>query len=234
MRLTELRKRLGKLRDQGFVPSQRRGPTGVGYTLEQQLGLIENNLPIPDIGGRVEVKTTRLNTKNLITLFTFNRGAWHTKQSAVVEKWGYIDNKGRHALYCTVSATSVNSLGFLLDVNRTDNSVSLMQQDADDPIATWDLYHIVGKFVTKFERMLFVQADSREVDDAPEAFHYVEAQLLSEPSATTFRRGFDSGAVMIDVRMHMRENGSIRNHGTAFRIDERDLPALFGKSIELA
>jgi hypothetical protein len=70
MRLYDLRRSLTELRDRGFVLSLRRGPTGVGFTLEQHLGLTENNLPIPDIGGRVEVKATRTNTNNLITLFT--------------------------------------------------------------------------------------------------------------------------------------------------------------------
>ena len=87
MRLSELKIRLTELKEEGFVPSERRGPTGVGYTLERRLGLTENNLPIPDIGGRVEVKATRSTTNNLITLFTFNRGVWHVKQKDVIDQY---------------------------------------------------------------------------------------------------------------------------------------------------
>jgi hypothetical protein len=54
MRLDQLVKRLKILKAKGFVPSKRMGPTGVGQTFEQELGLQESNIPIPDIGGRVE------------------------------------------------------------------------------------------------------------------------------------------------------------------------------------
>ena len=70
MQLPKLQELLQELRDEGFVPAKRKGPTGIGYTLEEWLGVPENNLPIPDIGGRVEIKATRSTTKNLITLFT--------------------------------------------------------------------------------------------------------------------------------------------------------------------
>ena len=38
--------------------------TGIGHTLEQELQLEENNLAIPDLGGRVELKATNLNPIN--------------------------------------------------------------------------------------------------------------------------------------------------------------------------
>jgi len=39
----------------GYIPTLRRGPTGVGHTFEQVFGLDENNLQLPDVGGRIEV-----------------------------------------------------------------------------------------------------------------------------------------------------------------------------------
>ncbi len=232
MRLSELKTRLTELKEEGFVPSERRGPTGVGYTLERRLGLTENNLPIPDIGGRVEVKATRSTTNNLITLFTFNRGVWHVKQKDVIDQYGYIDDDGRHSLYTTVSATETNAQGFHLAVSEDPASVSLVHAPTESILATWDLFYIVGKFVTKFERMLFVQAEHRK-QDGIEEFRYSRAELLSEPSSLTFKDGFANGAIIIDVRMHLRPNGSTRNHGTGFRIREHDLPSLFGKIVQL-
>lgn len=232
MRLSELKTRLTELKEEGFIPSERRGPTGVGYTLERRLGLTENNLPIPDIGGRVEVKATRSTTNNLITLFTFNRGVWHAKQKEVIDQYGYIDDDGRPSLYTTVSAIEPNAQGFQLTVSKDATSLSLTHVSSQSVLATWDLFYIVGKFVTKFERMLFVQTEPRK-QNSIEEFHYKRAELLSEPSSLTFRNGFANGAITIDVRMHLRPNGSTRNHGTAFRIREHDLPSLFGKIIQL-
>ena len=82
--------------------------------------------------------------------------------------------------------------------------------------------------VTKFERMLFVHADSRRVGGREE-FHFNRAEILSEPSAITFKDGFADGIVTIDIRMHLRENGTPRNHGTGFRIQEHNFPSLFGR-----
>ncbi|MXY43919.1 MAG: hypothetical protein F4Y50_07705 [Dehalococcoidia bacterium] len=233
MRLSELKSRLLTIRDEGFVQTRRKGPTGIGYTLESLLELTENNLPIPDIGGRVEVKATRSNTNNLITLFTFNRGVWVHRPKEIVSRWGYWDaEKGRQALYTTVSAQEPNRLGLQLSISNDATSLSLNHVPSSSLLATWDMYYIVGKFVSKFSRMLFVHADTRR-GDGLEEFYYTRANLLSEPSSLTFRDGFNSGIVTIDVRMYLKPNGQVRNHGTGFRVQEHSLPDLFDKSISI-
>ena len=233
MRLSELKARLIQLKDEGFVEAQRRGPTGVGYTLEQRLELSENNLPIPDIGGRVEVKATRVSTNNLITLFSLNRRAWKRPYTDVIERYGYRDAKGRTALYATVTATGVNPQGLKLNVDRTSNTVEIVHGESGEVLAEWDLFYVVGKFVTKFERMLFVKAESRKDAGRPEEFHYVEASLLTDPGTSNFLDGFANGDALIDVRMHINEHGGARNHGTAFRVREQSLPSLFGNELRL-
>ena len=233
MRLPELKSRLLTIRDEGFVQTRRKGPTGIGYTLESLLELKENNLPIPDIGGRVELKATRSKSNKLITLFSFNKGVWEHEQKEVLSRWGSWDPKrGRQALYTTVSVQEPNKLGLQLSVAKDATSLSMSHVPSKSLLATWDMYYIVGKFVSKFGRMLFVHAESRRVGGIEE-FHYNQALALSEPSSTTFRDGFANGIVMIDVRMHLESNGAVRNRGTAFRVREHNLPDLFDKSISL-
>jgi len=79
MTINQFRLRFDKIRQMGWVPSKRRGPTGVGHTLEQLLGLKENNVALPDL-GKVELKAHRVNSPSMITLFTFNRRAWKMNQ----------------------------------------------------------------------------------------------------------------------------------------------------------
>ena len=232
MRLPEVRARLQELEAAGFVPSERRGPTGIGHTLESRLGLDENNLPIPDIGGRVEVKATRNNSNSLITLFTLDRRVWQHPAREIVRRWGYVDGNGRPALYTTVSAETENSFGLQISVSDDANHLYITHMPSETMLAVWDMYHIVGKFVTKFDRMLFVHADSRRIGGREE-FHFNRAEILSEPSAVTFKDGFAEGIVTIDIRMHLRKNGTPRNHGTGFRILEHNLPSLFGKIARL-
>ena len=227
MRLSELRARLEQLNAEGFVPSERAGPTGIGHTLETRLGLTENNLPIPDMGGRTEIKATRTGSNNLITLFTFNRGAWSHTRKEVINRWGYVDRNGRPSLYSTVSAKEPNGQDLQLFVSQDATTVSLKHAPTDHVLATWDLFHIVGQFVIKFRRLLLVHADSRRANGIEE-FHYNRAHLLADPNSLTLRDGFADGSVSIDVRMHLRSNGQARDHGTAFRVMEHNLPKLFG------
>lgn len=234
MRIDELKARLADLRDDGFIPTMRAGSTGVGYTLEQRLGLSENNLPIPDIGGRVEVKATRRTTSSLISLFTFNRSVWQLPPVQAISEFGYIDNQGRPALKSTVSASAQNTQGLKLTLtNGPEMSVSLRHQPTGRVLATWSIYNLVGKFVTKFERLLMVKADVRRQSNGSEEFHYVDAELVSEPGPQEFHDALRNGTVLIDVRMHINEHGGVRNRGTAIRIRERDLATLFSKRLRL-
>lgn len=230
MRIDELTHKLQNLRQQGFVNTQRHGSTGVGYTLEKLLGLDENNLPIPDLGGRVEVKATRSDSNALVTLFTFNRSVWKVPQREAIEKFGYIDKAGRLALKSTVSATSVNGQGLQMSLsNGPQMSASVVHDPSGEMLASWSIYHLIGKFVTKFERMLLVKANRRKSVNGTEQFHYVEAELVSEPRDREFLEAMRQGAVRIDIRMHITEKGSVRNRGTALRVSERNLPSLFSK-----
>jgi len=226
MRLKELENKLKEIKNKGFIESLRRGSTGIGHTFETLFGIMENNIPIPDIGGRVEIKTIRRDSQSLITLFTFNRGVWHVKQSVLIQRYGYIDEKGRYALKNTVFYGKPIPQGLYLDIDESKNTIHLIDENTKDTIATWDVYVIVGKFMMKLSRLLIVIAD-RKVEQGKEYFHYNEAYLLTDPGPRNFIRAFKKSLIGIDLRMHLKENGAVRNRGTAFRIREKDLIELY-------
>jgi len=65
----QLIKKLKQISKQGWIPNGRHGNAGgVGNTLEDLLGIEENNLPIPN-AAEWELKTQRLATSSLTTLF---------------------------------------------------------------------------------------------------------------------------------------------------------------------
>ena len=92
MKIAEFQKKLKNIRSKGFIPSKRKGPTGIGYTLEDELGITENNIAVPDLGF-AELKSHRENHTGLITLFTFNKKAWKIKPLSAIEKYGSYDRK---------------------------------------------------------------------------------------------------------------------------------------------
>ncbi|MCX8056228.1 MAG: MvaI/BcnI family restriction endonuclease [Ignavibacteria bacterium] len=228
MKLIELKKKLIQLSQKGFVKSQRKGPTGIGHLVETELGLKETNISIPDIGGRVEIKSTREDSNSPITLFTFNRGVWKIKQSELINKYGYVDEAGRQALYSTVSKGIPNQQQFYYEVDLKRNLIVLKNKLDDMVIAEWSVYVIAGKFMTKLDRLLFILAKSKIIN-SEEYYHFHKAYLLEKPTPENFLDAFNQGLIFIDIRMHLKSSGGVRNHGTGFRIKEKQLITLYQK-----
>lgn len=227
MTLLEIVDKIKALKGLGYIRTLRSGSTGIGYTFETLIGLSETNIPIPDIGGRVEIKTSRKDSNSLVTLFCFNRGVWHLPQKELIKKYGYIDDDGRPALKNTVFFGRETSQGFTLDINDQMNVISVVNKEGV-PLGTWDVYILVSKLLSKLSRVLIVLAD-RKIIDGFECFHYNKAYILTEPSHQNFREAFRNGKAGIDLRMHLKENGTVRNRGTGFRIKEVDLISLYAK-----
>lgn len=101
-----------------------------------------------------------------------------------------------------------------------------------ETIAEWSTYVIAGKFMTKLDRLLLILADSKMVDEK-EIFHYNEAYILENPTPEKFLEGFNRNELMIDLRMYLKDYGGVRNHGTAFRISEKNLTDLYTKKRRL-
>lgn len=232
MKLNEVIKRLELLKARGFIPTSRKGSTGIGYLLESELGINETNIPIPDIGGRVEIKGTRRNSNSLITLFTFNRGVWRFPQKDVINRYGYLDEERRQALKNIANNKAPNAQGFYLELDEQRNLIVLKNTSEKDNIAEWSVYTIAGKFMTKLDRLLLVLADSK-IENGVEYFHYNEAYLMKEPTPEKFLDAFNKSILMIDLRMHLKESGGVRNRGTAFRMSEKNLIDLYAKKQKL-
>ena len=232
MRLPEIIKRLQALKAKGFIPTPRRGSTGVGHCFEQELGASESNIPIPDVGGRVELKGTRKKASSLITLFTFNRAVWLMKQKDIINKYGYIDEDGRQSLYSSISNKTPNAQGFYIDLDAKKNIVILKHKSSDVSFAEWSTYVLAGKFMTKMDRIILGFADSKEID-GKEHFHFTEAVLLENPTPEKFLEAFNKSEMLLDLRMHINPKGGVRNHGTAFRMSEKNLMLLYSKKKKL-
>jgi len=227
MTLKEIQNKLAILKEKGFVPSKRKGPTGIGHTLEQELNLTETNLAIPDIGGRVELKATRKNSNSMVTLFTFNRAVWQIHQKEIIENYGYLDEQNRQSLYSTVFHGQPNPQNLRIEIDKSQNKVHLYH-NSGALLATWSVFTIVGKFISKLERLLVVLADNQINDvSGKEEFLFNEAYLLENPSPDNFLDAFENSQIAIDLRMHLKSTNTVRNHGTGFRIKEDNILNLY-------
>lgn len=222
MDISELKYRLSEIEQIGYIVSKRRGNTGIGYTLETLLGLKENNLKTPDFEN-LELKSQRKGVSNRVTMFTFNRGVWKIKQRELIEKYGYIDTNFRPSLYCTVD-TRVNNQG--LSVKIEHENVRLYHFDGN-LIAEWQGERLIDTFRKKMPALVVVNADTRINSDEKEEFWFNEAFYLTQPNEDNLLDLIRQNIIIVDVRMHLKENQTVRNHGTGFRIEERFLNLCF-------
>lgn len=64
-----LQKKIEQIKKMGYVESHRAGPTRIGKTLEDLLGITENNIAGPDF-SIYELKAMRKDSVSVLTLFT--------------------------------------------------------------------------------------------------------------------------------------------------------------------
>ena len=226
MTLEEFKEKFDELKSKGFIPTTRNGPTGIGHTLETNLGLTENNLAAPDL-HEIELKAHRSKTKNLITLFTFNNKVWKMPALEAVKKYGSLDANGRLGLYYTMSLKP-NSAGLFLEVSDTEISV---RHISGEVVATWQLSDLADRFMQKIPALMLVSAFSEE-RAGKEYLHFYRARLMQETSPDLLANQFREENILVDLRLH--DQGTMaRNHGTGFRTYEDKLPFLFKNIIDL-
>ncbi len=224
--LDEFRERFDEIKKSGWVASKRRSNTGIGYTLETLLGIEENNIALPDF-GTVELKSHRINSTSMVTLFTFNRKVWKINPLQAVRKYGTRDINERLGLYFTMSPTPTSTGLFL----HTEPETISVRHISGEVIAEWSLDALAQQFMKKMPALVLVSALSEMRGDT-ECFNYTSARLLEGTSPEILREQILAGNVLVDLRLHDRPT-SARNRGTGFRARKNRLPLLFSSIKEL-
>ena len=222
MDIDQLIEKLSEIEQMGYVETLRNGNTGVGYTLEELLGIKENNLQIPDL-GKIEVKSQRKEASNRMTMFTFNRGVWTRDKAELIKEYGYF-REGRHSLSCTVN-NRPNNQSLYLTVE--EDNLRLYHVD-NTLLAEWSREVVIDIFRKKMPALVMVLADARRNSDRKEEFWYNEAYFLTNPKEDVFLDFITRDIVIVDVRMHVTGDQPVRNRGTAFRMSHKFLEQCFG------
>jgi len=223
-----------ELKAKGFVPTLRKGSTGIGYTLETMLGIEENNSPGGDFMG-MELKAwrddgTQSERYEKMNLF-LKEPKWvdGLKSADRVRNYGYVDPNGRTALYSTVKIeTNSHQLGFSIDAEGE----KLWLTFAGKQVAWWSFEVLAKRLKEKHTETVFVSAKVRG-QKASEEFHYQEVLWCREPSVNEFLVLLQEGDAMLELRMHLKETGSVRNHGSCFRLRKDRLKDLFKYSTKV-
>jgi len=241
--------KIAQIKEMKFVPSHRVGDTGIGKTLEDLLGITENNISSADL-GKYEIKAARKNTSSMLTLFT-KAPQPSSANSELLEKCGYPTRKtsgnfslrnysqntltahqtfnlrgedlpGEKELHSTVDAISTNPQGLKLGIR--DNRLYI-----DNPkkvLAYYDNIALKECFEKKYNSLLYVLAEHYGTR-AKEYFWFNEAYLLDGFSFERFSELILEGKLKVDIRIGHYSNGKLHDHGTGFRIMPKYLPQCF-------
>jgi len=217
MDLKTLKKKLQKIKKQGFIKTHRVGDTGIGKTLEDLLDIQENNIPLHDISGVAELKAYRKGATSMLTLFTLEplpRGG--NRDKLLLDNFGYSkrNNQRSKELHSTLLCRRYNNQGLKLSVEKDKIRI---QGKGKRLNIYWDMKRVEKKFHDKLPALVYVLADKKMVKNK-EHFHFNEAYLLTDFDFASFKKMVKKDEIVVDFRMYYRPNGSIRNHGTGFRI----------------
>ncbi len=225
----ELLEKLKAVKEQGYIKTHRAGPTGIGKTLEDLLGIPENNIPGPN-GVMIELKATRKNARSMITLFT-KSPLPKAANSILLQKYGYPSKEGsnRKELHTTINGVAYNTIkgkiGFKIGFKK-DRVQILGPPTETEVLGYYDKKTLSQSFLRKLPRLLFVKADNVG-SGASEQFWFNEGWLLSGFSFKNFINLLRSGDILLDIRIGQYPDGRPHDHGTGFRVQQSKLDLCF-------
>ena len=249
----ELIKKLKELSAMGWVLNGRFGNQGgIGNTLEDYLGIEENNLPIPN-AAEWELKTQRANTSSLTTLFHIEPSprAIGFVPKVLLPLYGW-SHQGAGTTYKveemsfrqTIHGLSYSDRGFIVQIDKNAKKV-LVSFDASEvakrhanwlrsveekvglgelnPQPYWGFDDLEHKAGTKLLNCFYVQAEVK-IEDGKEYYWYNKAQMLQKFRFEGLLEALEKGVMLVDF-----DARTGHNHGTKFRLRQNYLPMLYGK-----
>ena len=244
-------KELKEISEHGWIENARHGNQGgIGNTLEDLLGIEENNLPIPN-AAEWELKTQRLNTTSLTTLF-------HTEPSpravkfvprVLLLKYGWA-HKGAGKKYPkkemsfrqTIHGLSPSDRGFQVVIDRQNSKVLISFDKSKvahkhskwlkqvqkrvglgqlDPQPYWGFDDLSNKAGTKLLNCFYVQAEVKK-EGIKEFYKYSKVMMLQKFNFDGFLNQIEKGNILVDF-----DARTGHNHGTKFRMRQNCLPELY-------
>jgi hypothetical protein len=221
--LSQITKALKDISAMGWIKSNRHHDTGIGKTLEDLLHIKENNIALPDFGV-MELKSQRINTPSMLTLFTKSpEGVTNTE---IRERFGYPDSEFPKIkiLHQTIDNGRKNAKGFDLALNKRAGKL-LVKKD-NKLIGYYWLDFLKSKAIDKIGNGLIMVLAETKRKNGKEYFYYKKGFILKNIDPTKFLTHSK-----YDIRLGVYHSGPLigkpHDHGSAFRLTAKSIPELF-------
>lgn len=245
--------KLKEIVDMGWIESKRKdNHGGIGNTLEDLLGIKENNLPIPDASGW-ELKTQKLNSSTLCTLFHIEPYPRNYKfvTQILLPKYGWSHKEdgvkyplGEMSFRQTIHGQSRSDRGFMILIDRDEKKVRVsfdaksvdqrheqwlndikdkVGYDELNPQPYWGFNELEDKISSKLLNCFYVQAEVKKVK-SKEYYKYSRVLMLQKFNFDGFLKAIEEAKILVDF-----DARTGHNHGTKFRIRQDSWPMLYDK-----
>jgi len=208
-----------EIQKKGWIQTHRSGPTGIGKTLEDLLGIPENNSGEPDFGV-YELKAARLNSSSMLTLFTL--APQPPKANGVLlQKYGYIRD-GKRVLRTTLSTDRFAKLpsNHTLKVSFVGDTMYF-----ESNLQREDIFYketaLLEAMRRKYAGELVYAYAERKGSKKDEYFKFHSA-YTAKMNYDTFLHLLKEGIIKVDLRLGLYPDGRTHDHGTGFRIRPAD------------
>jgi len=218
------------IKEMGWIPTHRSGPTGIGKTLEDLLNIPENNSDEPDFGD-YELKSVRSSATSMLTMFTKSPEPDRSNM-ILLQKYGYssgaVYRNDNLVLHSTLSADRFTSIRGVhqLKVTCFDDRIAIESQNGVEPIF-WKRETLQACFNRKYRGEFVYAYANTKGRGTTEQFHFVDAYVVSGFNYDDFAKLLELGQIKIDLRIGQYPDGRIHDHGTGFRIRKKDEVLLF-------
>ena len=207
-----------KIVNNGPVKTHREGNTGIGKTLEDLLGIEENNDQLPDFGD-YELKSHRKNASSMITLITKSPDGEGTNRQILEEYGYYVDGKKKLHMSLQYGVwVETKDKRHSLSIDADDDSVFVIDE-THKKVCSWSTDTIKRVIQKKYKSTKVVHALAySEKVFGEEYFTFVEAFLADGVSGEKIIQAVKDGVIIVDLRIGTYTSGKPHDHGTGFRI----------------
>lgn len=232
--IEEIRDRLMKIRDKGFIGipkgEYRRDDGIIGQILEKEFDLKENNLRIRDLGS-FELKGMRKKSSTLTLCHkTTDKGLTPLE---IFDRFSYIRESKRQQgilkkkLFTTVKGNKYNNLGLKLSSFSASN---IQMNYKAEFICNWDL----TDSLQKIDQVILVLAESKgKTNSKEEMFYYTEGFILDNLKPLT--ELIDEGIIVVDFTIDQPADLSKSPHdrGPHIRVPKSKIKKAYNKVTKL-
>jgi len=234
-----------RIKELGFIKSNRKHNTGIGKTFEDYLGVAENNLKDSDFEG-FEIKSQRFLSDSKVTLFTKSPSFPKRANNYIRDKYGefdetFPDKKFIHSsFYANRYNTYLDKYGFKIHMKENERKMYLLIKDLKKNIILEnEIYYKfddIEKSIKKLNKLFVVTAETKTIRDL-EHFHYTKAEVFINFKSDLFWDYIKNGIIQYDIRIGIYKSGkkigTQHDHGSGFRINRGKLPELFENSFKI-